>query len=207
MKKIIFSIATLFAIGFNAHSQEIKYGIKAGLNIADWGSDAENTNVRAGFNAGVLAEIRFGNFALQPEIVYSQQGSKVEYNFYSGSIYDGKVEYTSKLDYINIPIAVKYYIIEGLSIQAGPQIGFLVSAKEKGETIVDGRAVSAEADAKDLYEKVDLALFGGIGYDLPVGVFFQVRYNAGLSNVNKDPEAAGVKLTNNVFSFSVGYKF
>ncbi|KGO87533.1 hypothetical protein Q765_05175 [Flavobacterium rivuli WB 3.3-2 = DSM 21788] len=206
MKKIIFSIATLFAIALTAHSQEIKYGVKAGLNIADFGGDSENTNVRAGFNAGVLAEIKFGNFAVQPEIVYSQQGTKIDYNIYSGSVLSEHFEYTSKLSYINVPIALKYYIIEGLSIQAGPQIGFLVSAKLKGKTTEGGREVSAEVDAKDLYEKIDFAVFGGIGYDLPIGVFFQARYNAGLSDIGKDSEGSG-KITNNVFSFSVGYKF
>jgi len=207
MKKIIFSIATLFAIGFTAHSQEIKYGVKAGLNIADWGGDAEHTNVRAGFNAGVLAEIKFENFAVQPEIVYSQQGTKVTVNNYFGNSLDSSIEYTSKLDYINVPIAVKYYIIEGLSIQAGPQIGFLISAKEKGEFTGGGQSETEEVDAKDAYEKVDFSLFGGIGYDLPIGIFLQARYNVGLSNINKDPEVPNVKLTNNVFLFSVGYKF
>jgi len=30
MKKLILSVATLLAVGFSAHSQEIKYGVKAG---------------------------------------------------------------------------------------------------------------------------------------------------------------------------------
>jgi len=207
MKKIIFSVATLFAIGFTTQAQEIKYGVKAGLNLADWGGDAENTNVRPGLNAGVLAEIKFNNFAIQPEIVYSQQGTKLTINNYSGNDLTSSLELTSKLDYINVPIAVKYYVIEGLSLQAGPQIGFLVSAKEKAELKANGENVSVEMDAKDGYEKVDFALFGGIGYDLPIGIFFQARYNAGLSNINKDPDSADIELTNNVFSFSVGYKF
>lgn len=161
MKKFILSVATLLAVGFSAHSQEIKYGVKAGLNIADFGGDAENTNVRAGFNAGALAEIKFGDFAVQPEIVYSQQGAKLKYNYFSGSSLDGSIEYTSKTAYINVPIALKYYIIEGLNIQAGPQIGFLVSAKEKEEFTGGGESASVEVDAKNDYEKVDFALFGG----------------------------------------------
>jgi len=155
----------------------------------------------------VLAEIKFNNFAIQPEIVYSQQGTKLTINNYSGNDLTSSLELTSKLDYINVPIAVKYYVIEGLSLQAGPQIGFLVSAKEKAELKANGENVSVEMDAKDGYEKVDFALFGGIGYDLPIGIFFQARYNAGLSNINKDPDSADIQLTNNVFSFSVGYKF
>lgn len=207
MKKLIFTIATVVAIGFTAHSQEITYGIKAGLNIADFGGDTEKTNVRPGFNAGALVEIRFNNFAIQPEIFYSQQGSKIKYNIYSGDILSEEYEYTSKLGYINVPIIAKYYILEGLSLQAGPQIGFLISAKDKAEATVSGTNMSDEMDSKDLYEKIDFSILGGVGYDLPIGIFFQARYNVGLSNINKDPEAADIKLTNNIFSFSVGYKF
>lgn len=206
MKKFFLS-AALLIMGLAAQSQEISYGAKAGLNIADWGGDAENTNVRAGFHAGVVAEIKFGNLAVQPEIVYSQQGTKLTINNFSGSVLMSSLDLTSKLDYINVPVAVKYYVIEGLSLQAGPQLGFLVSAKEKGEVTEDGTDISAERDSKDEYEKVDFALFGGIGYDLPIGIFFQARYSAGLSNINKDPETANIELTNNVLSFSVGYKF
>jgi hypothetical protein len=208
MKKFIYSIATLFAIGFTANAQDIKFGVKAGLNIAKWGADAENTSGRAGFNAGVLAELIFSNnFAVQPEIVYSQQGTKRSINNYMGVELDNSSELTAKLNYINVPVALKYYIIEGLSLQAGPQIGFLVSANEVVVVKADGEDLSLESDEKNNYEKVDFALFGGIGYDLPIGVFFQARYSAGLSNINKDPDTADQYLTNDVFSFSVGYKF
>lgn len=144
---------------------------------------------------------------MQPEALYSQQGTKLTINNFSGNVLTSSIDLTSKLDYINIPIAIKYYVVEGFSLQAGPQIGFLISAKEKGEVTENGIEISAERDSKDEYEKVDFALFGGVGYDLPIGIFFQARYNAGITNINKDPESANIELTNNVFSFSVGYKF
>ena len=211
MRKFIFTITTLLTIGFTAHSQEINYGIKAGLNLADFGKDAEHTNVKPGFTAGVLAEIKFTeNFAVQPEIVYSQQGSELVYNIFFGDKLGTKDVYTAKIGYINIPITVKYYIIEGLSIQAGPQIGFLVSAKDKAKHsnyYDDTENETLELDSKDLYKKIDFSIVGGIGYDLPIGLFLQARYSYGLTDINDDPEADGVKISNNVISFSVGYKF
>jgi len=170
--------------------------------------DAENTNVRPGLNVGVLAEINFTeNFAIQPEVVYSQQGTELEVKYWTGNIVGAKETYTSKTDYINIPIAAKYYIFEGLSIQAGPQIGFLVSAKEKAEySGFEGRP-NEEIDAKDAYKKVDFSILGGIGYDLPLGIFVQARYTYGLTNINDDRETSDVELSNNVISFSLGYKF
>ncbi|RZJ55928.1 MAG: PorT family protein, partial [Flavobacterium sp.] len=35
------------------------------------------------------------------------------------------------LSYLNVPIMAKYYVIEKLSLEAGPQIGFLLSAKNQ----------------------------------------------------------------------------
>jgi opacity protein-like surface antigen len=209
MKKFIYSVAALLTIGFTAQAQEIKYGIKAGLNLADWGMDAENTNVRPGLNVGVLAEINFTeNFAIQPEVVYSQQGTKLTVNTFTYNQPPYTTEYTSKLDYINVPIAAKYYIIDGLSIQAGPQVGFLINAKDRVEVPESiGGDISVEQDAKDGYKKVDFSILGGIGYDLPLGIFVQARYTYGLSNINDDKETSDVKLSNNVISFSVGYKF
>lgn len=208
MKKFIFSVVTLLTIGFTSQAQEIKYGVKAGLNLADWGMDAQNTNVKEGINAGVLAELKFTeNFAIQPEVVYSQQGTELEVKYWTGSNVSAKETYTSKIDYINIPVVLKYYVFEGLNIQAGPQIGFVVSAKDKIEyTGFDGRQ-DLEFDAKDSYKNVDFSILGGLGYDLPLGIFLQARYTYGLSNINNDEETDDVKLSNNVISFSVGYKF
>nr|WP_245895621.1 porin family protein [Flavobacterium album] len=106
-------------------------------------------------------------------------------------------DYDLKTNYINVPILAKYYIMEGLSLEAGPYVGFLMSAKADDE------------DVKDGYKSIDFGLAGGVAYDLPMGVFFQARYNAGLSDINdtESPVGSTPKITNNVIQVSVGYKF
>ncbi|MUV03215.1 outer membrane beta-barrel protein [Flavobacterium rakeshii] len=195
MKKILLSATALLAFGFASQAQDIKFGAKAGLNIADFGGDAETSGSRTGFHVGVVAEFKLTEqFSIQPEIVYSMQGAKFETLDGFASI----VEQDMKLDYLNVPIMAKYYLFEGFSIQAGPQVGFLMSAK------VD------DDDAKDSFKSIDFALNGGVGYELPSGVFFQARYSAGLADINDVEGFEGAdapKINNNVISFSVGYKF
>ncbi|MFL9836355.1 porin family protein [Flavobacterium sp. ST-75] len=191
MKKILLSAVALMAFGFASEAQDIKFGAKAGLNIADFGGDAETSGSRTGFHVGAVAEFKLTEqFSIQPELLYSMQGAKFE-------TVDGLtvVEEDMKLDYINVPIMAKYYLFEGFSIQAGPQIGFLMSAKAEDE------------DVKDSFKSIDFALNGGVGYELTMGVFFQARYSAGLADINDFGGDEAIKINNNVISVSVGYKF
>ncbi|KGO85055.1 hypothetical protein Q765_18100 [Flavobacterium rivuli WB 3.3-2 = DSM 21788] len=205
MKKIILSAALLMAVGFSAKAQEdVKLGIKAGVNFANFGGDVEDADSRTGFHAGVVAEFKLSeNFSIQPELLYSQMGSKFEASgSFAGVAYS--LEQTSKFDYLSLPILAKYYIIEGLSIEAGPQVGYLLSAKNEVKGSGSDELLTS-GDVKDGSKSVDFGLAGGLAYDLPMGVFFQARYYAGISNVNDGDGDLDVK--NSALQLSVGYKF
>ena len=189
MKKVLLSAVALMAFGIAAQAQDIKFGVKAGVNIADLSDNSAGS--RVGFHVGGLAE--FGiteQFSIQPELLYSGQGAKVNEGF-------GDVDL--KLDYISLPVLAKYRIVKGFSVEAGPQVGFLISAKAEDE------------DVKDAYKSVDFGVTGGAEYELPMGVFFQARYYVGLSSVTEDIEVFGTSYsadTNNIMiSLSAGYRF
>jgi opacity protein-like surface antigen len=199
MKKIILSAAMLFAVGFAAKAQDIKYGVKAGVNFATLTGDIpDDAKMRTGFHAGVVAEFKLTEqFSIQPELLYSQQGMKYDATDPDSGI---NLKTTWKFDYLTLPIAAKYYIIEGLSVEAGPQIGYRLGAKIKAEA--DGYN-SQDFDFKDETKAIEFGIIGGVAYDLPMGVFFQARYNVGLSKVNDDDDS----VKNGVLQLSVGYKF
>lgn len=98
----------------------------------------------------------------------------------------------------------KYYVTEGLSLQAGPQIGFLLSAKGKTEASAMGLSIEEEEDVKDEFKGLDFGLNFGAGYELENGLGFDVRYNLGLSNISDYDDANG---GNGVFQITVGYAF
>ncbi|GAL64444.1 outer membrane beta-barrel protein [Algibacter lectus] len=88
----------------------------------------------------------------------------------------------------------KYYLTKGLSLEAGPQVGFLVSAKQD------------DVNLKDSYKGLDLGVNFGLGYKLDNGLNFSARYNVGLSDVN-DVDSFNDKYKNGVMQVSIGYFF
>lgn len=195
MKKMFF--AAIAVVGFSAvgmAQQQVKFGPKAGVNFANL-SGMNDSEMKIGFHVGAVAEIKFNDkFSIQPEVLYSTQGAKSKGN-------DDKISN----DYINIPIMAKYYIVDGFSVELGPQVGFLMKSESEG--IISG-------DTKDFYKSVDFGLGMGLAYDLPQGFFINARYNLGLSKANEDFKSGigGVTietkdLKNNVIQVGIGYKF
>ena len=194
MKKLFTIIFTIIFSVTNAQKSKkdegIIFGIKGGMNISNFVGDISDNTNRTSIHIGFFSEIIVNDhFSLQPELLYSGQG-------YSGSSTPGFSR--SKYDYINLPVLAKIYVAEKLSVEAGPQIGFLLSAKER--TTDDNITIPNQ-------KTVDLGLNLGLAYDLKNGVFFQTRYNLGLSNVNSGANSNGTKYTNSVIQLSVGVQF
>ena len=192
MKKL-FLLAAVVVFGFsNVNAQEVNFGAKAGLNLASIaGDDTDDLDGRTAFHVGVVAEIAISDqFSVQPELVYSAQGATMS---------DEGIDVDINADYINLPIMAKYYVADGFSIEAGPQVGFLMSAKVKAE--------GEEEDIKDSVKGIDFGANLGIGYKLESGLNFGARYNLGLSNLNDGEDSDDFKWNNSVIQVSVGYFF
>ena len=204
MKKLLLFVAVAALTIGTAQSQELRIGVKAGVNFASIGGDfTDDYDGRTSFHLGGLVEIPISEkFAIQPELLYSGQGAKSEYDdSFGDSIVTGKEKL--KLDYINIPIMAKYYIMEGLSVEAGPQFGLLLSAKNEFE-ISDFRGdESVNVDVKDFYKTLDIAFGFGSSYRLNNGLFFSARYVIGLTDITDD----SYKTRNGVLQLSGGFSF
>lgn len=199
MKKLILITCMVAAFSFAAKAQllNVDYGAKVGLNFADISGDSEaNTSLKTGFHAGLFTELSFGNFAIQPEVVYSTEGTQTKIEADENESVNGKLN----LGYVNIPVLAKYYIADGFNIQAGPQLGILTSAKAEGS--VEG--ASASIDIKDELKSTDIGASFGLGYKVPlVGLHIDARYNLGLTDISKDND----NVKNKVIQLSVGYRF
>ena len=183
MKKILL-IAVVTVLGLtNVNAQEIEFGAKGGLNFASvTGDNTEDIDMVTSFNFGVLSEIPVSDkFSFQPELLYSGQG----YSFNENTI---------ALSYLNLPLMGKYYITKGLSFEAGPQIGYLLSAENE------------DTDVKDSFNGFDFGVNFGLGYKLDNGINFGARYNLGLTDINNLDNSSS-KNKNGVFQLSVGYFF
>ncbi len=220
MKKITFTLmaCTLFSAAIYAQTPDIKIGAKAGVNFSNFSGGEADTKMKTGFHVGGLVEIFINEkFSIQPELLYSSQGAKLKTQtmeiIEAANKLNAKVDLKMTLDYINVPIMAKYYVAEGFSVQAGPQIGILVKAETvlKTTASINGINVPLPAeyneteDSKDDVKPIDFGLNFGVGYELPMGIFVDARYNLGLSKLPEDKNDD--KSKNAVFQFSVGYKF
>ena len=192
MKKSFLIIAIIVFGLTNLNAQEVKFGAKAGLNLASiTGDETDGIESRTAFHVGAVAEISVSDkFSVQPELLYSAQGAK--------DSFEG-IDVDAKIDYLNLPIMAKYYVAEGFSLELGPQVGFLLSAKAEG----GGESI----DFKDETKGIDFGANFGVGYKLESGLNFGARYNLGLSNINDGEGSDDFKNQNSVIQLSVGYFF
>ncbi len=180
MKKIAVFIVLAFA-GFNMQAQDIDLGVKAGVNFATL-TDATNLKSQTGFVAGVFAGFKVSEkVGVQAELLYSQQGADLDLGEFD-------------LDYVNVPLILKYFISGGLNLQVGPQFGFLVNDDISG---VFGD-IADQINANEF----DVAGVVGVGFDFPMGIRLDGRYSFGLTDV---PNIGSSK--NAVFTLALGYSF
>lgn len=198
MKKIILTAAAVFVFGLT-NAQDVKYGVKLGINNPSIsGIRGEVGHVfKLGINLGGFAEFAVSDkLFVQPELLFSTQGANSKA---TGLTADSQLN----LNYLNIPVMVKYYVIDKLSLEAGPQIGFLVSAKENDTDPYTHKSVIL--DVKNEYKSLDFGFNLGAGYDFSSNISAGLRYNIGMSNI--DSQNLPIDAKNRVLSLSASYKF
>ena len=175
MKKLAFISLTLVFMGtqfvMSQGSGDIRFGAKAGFNLASMGGDSRYSyDSKPGFHLGGAVEIPVTDkISVQPEALVSLQGS--------GGFFQDDLNFW----YVNIPVMVKYNIWDALNIEAGPQLGVLVSDNLDGNAFGGGTPGASNAS-----NKIDIGFGAGAGYALDDNFYFQLRYNVGVINAIKD---------------------
>lgn len=218
--KNLFLIIFISAMSFStALAQQANFGIKAGGNYATLtGNEVGETDYLFGFHLGLVAEYQLTpKFALQPELLYSLEGAESSIDMQLDEFFL-KSDQELKLGYINLPVMAKFYATDALSLQAGPQIGYLVSAKNKYNISTNFEEdmdmnMSGTEDVLEELKKLSFGLNFGLGYELNQNLFLQARYHLGLSDISdyedqdEEIEMEFEKIKNQSFQLSLGYKF
>lgn len=200
MKKLTTALLVIAMSGFTLPSfsqAQLSIGLKGGLNFSKLdlnSSVATNYDNRTGYHAGLFTLVKLGPIGIQPEILFSKQGSTYTIN---------TTNYEANFDYINVPIILKFYLPLKINLQAGPQFGFLSSHE-----LVSSVSGTDPKSAAELFSKTsDVAIAVGAGWDLPFGLTVDFRYNIGLSDIEIQPSTSQpVTFKNKVIQLSVGYK-
>ena len=225
MKKIFLLIAVV--VGFaatktNAQQQPIRFGIKAGINMAEWqGETVESAQslldlsegnlsreMRQGFHIGGVVSIPVAKgLEIEPGLIYSQKGTRLvgKLPIERLDLLNANATITNKAEYIDLPVMAKVYVGEGFHIFGGPQLSYLISNKVQVKAGAFGfNAVNTEWDMKSGFRELDVAVAGGVGYRFANGLNLSAGYDYGLNPIDKN---GNFKSYNRVAKASVGFSF
>lgn len=208
MKKLVLGLSLFIGSLSFAQIGTPKIGIKAGLNVSSISQNGglSDTSSKIGFNAGLFLNAPISNsFSIQPEVIYNDLGSKVNFGA------DNKNTYSTNLGYISVPVMLQFNATPNLYIEAGPEFSFLVSANSK---VKDGNGNSGSLNwtdvATDNLNTFNFGIGAGLGYHITNNISINARYTAGITNIGKDDTLIGSaysKSKNNVFQLGLGFAF
>jgi len=174
MKKFIFIAILFFTISI-ANAQV--FGAKAGYNSTTLKLDAPDNmstdDTFSGFYIGIFTEFALSDMLdIQPELQYfniSEDGES------SG--------------FLALPIMFKYRPAQGLFIQAGAQLSYLLE------------------ESMDDFTNVGVDLAFGLGYDITEKFFLDAKYSLNVNNRYTGEFSDLLTLKYNGIQVGVGYKF
>lgn len=215
MRKILFASVLILA-GASSFSQ-IKYGVKAGLNISNVAqnfadpSDEFKTKLKPGFQLGVVVNYELTeSFSLISGLSYINKGASedLEDGLQAGVTAEGYSRLA--LGYLEVPLNFVYKI-NNFNIMAGPYVALGINGKEKWDYTfkLNGQVISESADEFSDYKfkntlgdtemadnsaylkAIDAGLNFGVGYNIN-GMVIDLNYSLGLTNMNPKIEATGI---------------
>ena len=163
---------------------------------------------RLGFEAGLLGNLQFGHFAVQPSLLFSQRG----YRKSSIPVYldlpippdPGTVDETYRLNYLTLPLNLAFtlgHAGQGLQVFGGPYVGLLLGGnytyhfhinsyypggspydREETRKVQAGSVVSNPSSDYTYSRSFDTGLQAGLGYRFG-GLLVQASYSLGLRNL------------------------
>lgn len=177
--------------------EELKVGIKAGINYSNVYSESGDDYVadgKVGFAGGVFVSIPLSQLiGIQPELLYSQKGFKTE-----GTFFDGKV--TS--NHLDLPVHLQIKPTENISLLVGPQLSYLLSTKYE----IDGLSLVDEEDLEDENNRATFGISAGVDFTIQ-NFLISARGSWDLSKFNKDNSTSDINYKNQLFQITLGYRF
>ncbi|MBQ8464094.1 MAG: PorT family protein [Prevotella sp.] len=206
MKKFLVAIvAVLFAApsfaqyssgGFSLSESTVYYGMRLGLNVSNLTGDApDGLGSKAGLNFAGVIGLRVSDTTpvfLESGLYFTQRGAREDKNNYVD------------LNYLEIPILLKYGIQASDDIAVLPYIGPTFGLGIAGETKATVAGVSAkEGSFKNLCDRADVGIKIGCGAEYNK-LYLEAGYQFGITNIAKDDD---LSMHNGAFFVNIGVNF
>jgi len=197
MKKILFASLLFTIAGTSLQAQAgFRLGIKAGANLNQISGQTFKDGYDLSYHLGGFAEIDFTDkWGIQPELLWSQSKTTrtAGFNNIYQPILNPSADQQIKLDYILIPILLRYNVGKMVTLNAGPQFGILIN--QNNNLLVNGQNAFKNGDFSMVFgTQLNLSAFRIYG-----------RYNIGLNNINDFDSKE--KWTSQQIQLGVGLRF
>jgi opacity protein-like surface antigen len=177
----------------------VKVGITGGLNIANTIS-SNNTNYStgtiAGFNAGLYLDVPLiYPLSFEPEVLYSQKGFTAN---------DAGDHFTSRQNFIDVPLLAKFHLAPGFNFLIGPQLSFLTST-----TNTESSGFTLISQDHTNYDGANTFLDGviGVSFDLNRNVELRARYTIDFNETDPYGNTFVPNYRNQVWQVGLGINF
>lgn len=176
-------------------------------DLLEYTNGAITTSGHTGFFAGANASIPVSDLvSVEPGLYYTQKGYEM-----NGKIGLKNLEFLSanakaKLtsNYIDLPVLLKLNF-NGLQLFAGPQVSYLAKADLRTTAGALGfNVLDKTMDATDQFNRWDVGLTSGLGYQFPNGFNISASYDHGLSKVDAN---RNLDSYNRNFKVGIGFNF
>ena len=195
---LCFILCGFFLISYSGTAQKFDAGIIVGVSPSQVDGDNLSGFNKVGIKAGGFVKRKFSDdWALQFELEYIQKGSRRPVNT------DDNSYYLLRLNYVEAPFMLSYFVNKKLSVEAGLSLGVLISYYEEDET-----GIPYNSD----FHKYDFLGNGGINYMLSEHLSVGVRFSYSLVPIRLYGDEAPYyyfnrNQFNNVLAFSLQYQF
>ncbi|HTO17321.1 MAG TPA: porin family protein [Edaphocola sp.] len=203
---LIFS-QEVFGQKVNWLKQRFKAGPIIGTNLTQVDGDTDAGIHKIGLHVGAGSYINLSDFmGLQLEILYAQKGAKFTQELY-GAVGPYYNHYRMILNYLEIPLALKYYYRDDIHFGAGVSFNRLINSKEDyttlyGIQVFDSDQYYFEKNSWDAFISIDYQVFGRL--------IAELRYQYSITPIrylNQIPQgfSNGRDQVNNLFVVRLGY--
>lgn len=196
MKRLLLAFTAIIVFTAASYAQGgIRLGVKVGTNLNKIQGQSFKDGFDLSYHAGGFAEIDFNKkWGIQPEVLFNQtSGRRSNFNTLYTSVANPNGSEKIKLNYLSIPVLLRYNIGSILSLNAGPQFGILLS--EDKTFLQSGQSA---------FKNGDFSMVAGAQLNFK---FLRVygRYNIGLQNINDIDNKE--KWTNQQIQLGLGLRF
>ena len=211
MKKLFaISVAMLMAVLLSSNADARRFGIKAGVNVADLNVENVESVNAIGYQAGLSWQFDLPlGFAIQPDILYHVKATRLD-----------QVESQLGFGYVEVPVNLQWGL--GLAdrkvrifAQASPFIGYAVAQTGEMSSLLGGELseslglIGVNVDNVNKWANVNRLSYGaGLGAGIQLG-FIQLtaQYNWNFGNSIKGQEFDALFNKSNFGGYTVSLAF